>query len=144
MSAARASRTATGLAADSDMPRSWRISGDKRRIVAIAPGRTRTRGSPWAAARMGVGTAPAESPPVLRGPREVCAGQHPAYPNHGRATDPILLAVAHGDLALTSRGHRRRRLTPSPLSVIAAPTYARAVSGSSRSNSASVTIATSG
>ena len=52
---------------------------------------------------MGVGAAPAESPPVLRGPREVCAEQDSAYPNHGRATDPILLAVAHGDLALTSR-----------------------------------------
>ena len=45
---------------------------------------------------MGVGTAPAESPPVLREPREVCAEQDPAYPNHGRGTDPILLAVAHG------------------------------------------------
>jgi hypothetical protein len=37
-----------------------------------------------------------------------------------------------------------RRLTASPRSVIAAPTYARAVSGTVRSNSASVTIATSG
>ena len=45
---------------------------------------------------MGVGTAPAESPPVPRGPREVCAEQDPAYPNHVRGTDPILLAVAHG------------------------------------------------
>ena len=30
-------------------------------------------------------------------------GQDPAYPNHGRATDPILLAVAHGEPALASR-----------------------------------------
>jgi len=47
-----------------------------------------TLGSPWAAARMGVGAAPAESPPVPRGRREVCAGHHPACPNHGRGVRP--------------------------------------------------------
>ena len=45
---------------------------------------------------MGVVAAPAESPPVMRGRREVCAGHDPANPNHGRCPDPILLAVAHG------------------------------------------------
>jgi hypothetical protein len=30
-------------------------------------------------------------------------GQRAAYPDHGRGTDPILLAVAHGGLALASR-----------------------------------------
>jgi hypothetical protein len=51
---------------------------------------------------MGVGAAPAEEPPVLRGRREVCAGQDPANRNHGRASDPILLAVAPDELALAS------------------------------------------
>src|SRR5204863_819230 len=66
-----------------------------RRSHAITR-RTPTRDAPGAATRMGVGAAPAESPPVLRGPREVCAEQGRANPNHGRGPDPIRYADAHG------------------------------------------------
>ena len=90
-------------------------SGPPRSPWNIAPGRTPTRGLAGAAARLGVGAAPAESPPVLRGPREVCAGQHPANPNHGRVPDPILLAVAHGELALAPR----MEPDPMPLAITA-------------------------
>ncbi|HEX3478631.1 MAG TPA: hypothetical protein VHT91_26595, partial [Kofleriaceae bacterium] len=53
--------------------------------------------------RMGVGAAPAESPPVLRGPREVRADKTRPIQITAAASDPILLAVAPGALALTSR-----------------------------------------
>src|SRR5262249_59771454 len=70
---------------------------------AWLPGERGHARSPGAAARMGVGAAPAESPPVLREPREVCAEQHPAYPNHGRGVRPHPARVAPPDRALTSR-----------------------------------------
>jgi hypothetical protein len=60
---------------------------------------------------MGVGAAPAESPPVLRGPREVFAGNPRPIQITGAASDPILLADAHGGLALPPRvGTSRPRL----------------------------------
>jgi hypothetical protein len=86
----------------------WRMAHGAWRMAYGSRENADTRDSPGAAARMGVGAAPAEEPPVLRGPREVCAGQGPACPNHGRASDPILLAVAPDEFALTS-GDRATR-----------------------------------
>src|SRR4051794_24588668 len=57
---------------------------------------------------MGVGAAPAESPPVLRGlPRYVRDKTRPIQITVA-ASDPILLAVAPGELALTSGEHATR------------------------------------
>jgi hypothetical protein len=56
---------------------------------------------------MGVGAAPAESPPVLRGPREVRADKTRPIQITAAASDPILLAVAPGALALTSGDQAR-------------------------------------
>ena len=75
----------------------------------VARRRTPTRELAGAAARLGVGAAPAESPPVLRGPREVCAAQGPANRNHGRGVRPHPLAVAPGELALTAGDRAMRR-----------------------------------
>jgi hypothetical protein len=52
---------------------------------------------------MGSGSRPPNHHRRLRERREVCAGATSANRNHGRCPDPILLAVAHGGLALASR-----------------------------------------
>jgi hypothetical protein len=60
---------------------------------------------------MGVGVAPAESPPVLREHREVFAGNTRPIQITVATADPILLADAHGGLALPPRvGTSRPRL----------------------------------
>jgi adenylylsulfate kinase len=55
----------------------------------VAPGRTPARASsPWAAARTGVGAAPAESPPPPARTALGMCGTRPASPGHGRGVRP--------------------------------------------------------
>src|SRR4051794_13372294 len=84
-------------------------SSTSSELWGAAPGERVHAGSPWAAARWASGTAPAESPPVLRGRSLVRAGQDPAHRNHGRGARAHLLAVAPGELALTSGDRATRR-----------------------------------
>src|SRR5213078_5187279 len=60
---------------------------------------TCTLGSRWAATRMGVGAAPAESPPAHARTARGIGGARPASPGHGRGPRPHPLAVAHASLA---------------------------------------------
>src|SRR4051812_43605930 len=68
---------------------------------------------------MGVVAAPAESPPThVRTTRGMC-GTTPGHPDHGRFPDPILLADAHGALALASRDRPSRSFRSGPARVAA-------------------------
>src|SRR5215813_5927729 len=82
----------------------------------MAPGRTRTRET-----RRGLLRGWASEPrppnhhPPMRGRREVCAGQDRPIVITVAASDPILLAVAHGALALTSRDSSSKGSPSDPL-----------------------------
>jgi hypothetical protein len=62
--------------------------------------------SPWAAARMGVGAAPAESPPTPARTSLGMCGIRPANPSHGRGVRPHPARGRPRRLALASRNRR--------------------------------------
>jgi hypothetical protein len=64
-------------------------SGTNVSAMLIAVGDRLTSTEHTIRTRTGVGAAPAEAPPVLRGPREVCAGQGAVNLITGAASDPV-------------------------------------------------------